>query len=93
MTTLALLGSMYMMKVNDGDSQICVGTAQSLRAPFPPVSEKLTIDLSQGRISMVFLQCGQFSRDPRVCAFGVNSSRVFSGHDRRSEKAHLCESC
>ena len=40
MTMLALLGSMYMLKENDGDSQICVGTAQSLRAPFPPVPEK-----------------------------------------------------
>ena len=32
--------TMYMKKVIDGDSQICVGTAQSLRAPFPSVSEK-----------------------------------------------------
>ena len=86
MTTLALLGSMYMLKENDGDSQICVGTAQSLRAPFPPVSEKW---FSVVVFTVRPLQSCQSPAWFRVCALAVNAFCAVSGPIRRPDGAHL----
>ena len=78
--------TMYMKKVIDGDSQICVGTAQSLRAPFPPVSEKW---FSEVVFTVRPLQSCQFPVWFRVCALAVNAFCAVSGPIRRSDGAHL----
>ena len=59
--------SMNMMKVNDRDSQICVGTAQSLRAPFPPSVRKVNdrpISRSDIHVSAKFLGADDYRLDP-----------------------------
>ena len=79
-------GVMYMMKENDGDSQICVGTAQSLSAPFLPVSEKY---FSVVVFAVRPLQCCHSPAWFHVCALAVNAFRTVSGPIRRSDGAHL----